>query len=161
MWTHNKNKVGSQQMEYFGNKDILKHHKTGFLSSRKCPAEVVLKSYEWAKRQRQEGNCIVCGNHSQIEKDVFEILLKGDQPLVLVLPRGLKTYWPKNWLEEIDKNRLLIISPFSKDVKRVTRETAVEKNKKIIELSAEVIVGHSLDGGQLAELLKNKTYRNV
>jgi len=77
-------------MEYFGNTEILKHNKTGFLSSRKCPAEVVLKSCEWAKKQRAEGNCVVCGNHSQIEKDVFETLLKGKQPLVLVLPRGLK-----------------------------------------------------------------------
>jgi hypothetical protein len=77
-------------MEYFGNTEILKHNKTGFPSSRKCPAEVVLKSCEWAKKQRAEGNCVVCGNHSQIEKDVFETLLKGKQPLVLVLPRGLK-----------------------------------------------------------------------
>lgn len=61
-------------MEYLGNKDILKHPKTGFLCSKKCPTKVVLKSYEWAKKQRAEGNCGVCGNHSQIEKDVFEIL---------------------------------------------------------------------------------------
>jgi hypothetical protein len=42
-------------MECFGNKDIWKNHKTDSLSSRKCPAEVVLKSYEWAKTQRAEG----------------------------------------------------------------------------------------------------------
>lgn len=148
-------------MEYFGNKAILKHHKTGFLSSRKCPAEVVLKSYEWAKQQRSEGTCVVCGNHSQIEKDVFEILLKGGQPLVLVLPRGLKTRWPKKWIKEIEKNRLLIISPFSKEIKRVTRETAIEKNKTIIHLASEITVGFSTDGGQLDDLLKNKTYRHV
>lgn len=90
-------------MEYFGNKDILNENAIGFLSSRKCPAAVVLKSYEWAKQQREEGNCVICGNHSQIEKDVFEILLKGNQPLILVLPRGLKLSWPKEWLEEIDR----------------------------------------------------------
>jgi hypothetical protein len=36
-------------MEYFGNGEILKHQRTEFLSSRKCPAEVVLKSCEWPK----------------------------------------------------------------------------------------------------------------
>lgn len=148
-------------MEYFGNKDILKHHKTGFLSSRKCPAEVVLKSYEWAKRQRQEGNCIVCGNHSQIEKDVFEILLKGDQPLVLVLPRGLKTYWPKNWLEEIEKKRLLIISPFAKDITRVTRETAIHKNETILGLSNNIVVGYKSLNGQLDRLLTDLKFDHV
>lgn len=61
-------------MEYLGNRELLKNETIGFLSSRKCPADIVLKSYEWAKKQRKEGNCVICGNHSQIEKDVFEKL---------------------------------------------------------------------------------------
>lgn len=148
-------------MEYFGNKDILKHHKTGFLSSRKCPAEVVLKSYEWAKLQRTEGNCIVCGNHSQIEKDVFDILLKGEQPLVLVLPRGLKKRWDKSWLENIEKKRLLIISPFAKDITRVTRETAIHKNETILRLSDNIVVGYKSPNGQLDGLLTNLKFDHV
>jgi len=148
-------------MEFLGNKDILKHHKTGFLSSRKCPAEVVLKSYEWAKKQRAEGNCVVCGNHSQIERDVFEILLKGEQPLVLVLPRGLKKRWDKEWLENIEKNRLLIISPFSKDITRVTRETATRKNQTIIDLSDQITVGYKSINGQLDNLLGNRKINHV
>ena len=143
-------------MEYFGNKNILKHHKTGFLSSRKCPAEVVLKSYEWAKLQRKEGNCIVCGNHSQIEKDVFEILLKGTQPLVLVLPRGLKKRWDKSWLKNIEKERLLVISPFTKEVTRVTRETAILKNETIIRISEMITIGYASKNGLIDKLLKDK-----
>lgn len=148
-------------MEYFGNKDILKHHKTGFLSSRKCPAEVVLKSYEWAKLQRNKGNCVVCGNHSQIERDVFEILLKGEQPLVLVLPRGLKKRWDKSWLENTEKNRLLIISPFSKNITRVTRETAILKNETILGLSDQIVVGYISPNGQLDRLLTNLKFDHV
>ena len=148
-------------MEYFGNKDILKHYKTGFLSSRKCPAEVVLQSYEWAKKQRAEGNCVVCGNHSQIEQDVFEILLKGNQPLVLVLPRGLKKRWDKSWLENIEKNRLLIISPFAKDITRVTRETAIHKNETILSLSDNIVVGYKSPNGQLDRLLTNLKFDHV
>lgn len=148
-------------MEYFGNKDILKHRKTGFLSSRKCPAEIVLKSYEWAKRQRAEGNCVVCGNHSQIEKDVFEILLKGEQPLVMVLPRGLKKRWDKSWLENIKKGRLLIVSPFDQKVTRVTRETATKKNETIISLSEQITIGYKSPNGQLDKLLADKDFENV
>ena len=77
-------------MKFIGNKDILNLEKTAFLCSRKVPAEIILKSCDWAKRQRENGNCIVCGNHSQTEKDVFEILLKGKQPLILVLARSMK-----------------------------------------------------------------------
>ena len=46
-------------MEYLGNRDFLKNATIGFLSSRKCPAHVVLKSYEWAKKQPKEGNCVI------------------------------------------------------------------------------------------------------
>jgi predicted Rossmann fold nucleotide-binding protein DprA/Smf involved in DNA uptake len=145
-------------MDYFGNKDILKYYKTGFLSSRKCPAEVVLKSYEWAKKQRAERNCVICGNHSQIEKDVFEILLKGEQPLVVVLPRGLKKRWDKNWVEKVENGSLLIVSPFEKEV---TRETAIKKNEIIIRLSEQLTTGYKSPKGQLDKLLTNKEFDNI
>ncbi len=111
-------------MNHKGNIKILDLHKTAFLCSQKCSAEIVLKSYDWAKKQRMKGNCIICGNHSQIEKDVFEILLKGKQPLILVLARGMKTRWETAIEKAVNENRLLVISPFKKEIKRVTRETA-------------------------------------
>lgn len=116
-------------MKTWGNKEILKLHKTAFLCSQKCPAHIVLKSYDWAKEQRKEGNCIVCGNHSQIEKDVFEILLRGKQPLILVLVRGMKKIWEPEIERAVNENRLLVVSPFEDDVKRVTRITARKRMK--------------------------------
>ena len=73
-----------------GNTDILKLHKTAFLCSRKCPADIVLKSYDWAIEQREKGVCVISGFHSKIEKDVLHYLLKGSQPVILALARGLK-----------------------------------------------------------------------
>jgi len=55
-------------MEYIGNKDILKRDKTAFLCSQRCPAGIVLKSYDWAKRQREDRACIVCGNQTHHAK---------------------------------------------------------------------------------------------
>jgi len=37
-------KEGSCKMEYLGNKDLIKLLKAGFLSARRCPAQVVLES---------------------------------------------------------------------------------------------------------------------
>ncbi|MDK2840650.1 MAG: hypothetical protein PWQ17_155 [Anaerophaga sp.] len=145
-------------MDYLGNKELLNLHKTGFLSSRKCPASVVLKSYEWAKAQRQQGNCIVCGNHSTIEKDVFEILLKGSQPLILVLARNMKSRWDENITTALNQNRLLIISPFPENVKRITRETAYCRNLEIIKMCDCLTVGYVSPGGQLAKLLEKKNF---
>lgn len=148
-------------METWGNSDILKLKKTAFLSSQKCPAEVVLKSYDWAKEQRGLGNCIVCGNHSQIEKDVFGILLKGNQPLILVLARGMKNLWEPEIGKAVDGNRLLVISPFDETVKRVTRDTAEKRNQKIIEMSDRIIVGYKSQGGQLDKLLNGILYEEI
>jgi len=148
-------------MKTWGNKEILKLNKTAFLCSQKCPAEIVLKSYDWAKEQREKGNCIVCGNHSQIEKDVFEILLKGKQPLILALARSIKKRWEPEIEKAVNENRLLVISPFGNETKRVTRETAELRNKKIIEISDTIMVGYKSKNGQLENLLKRREYEQL
>ena len=148
-------------MNFIGKKDILNLEKTAFLCSRKVPAEIVLKSYDWAKQQREKSICIVCGNHSQIEKDVFKILLKGKQPLILVLARSIKKRLELEIKEAIESNRLLIISPFNIETKRITRETAEIRNKYIIELSDKITVAYKTPNGQLDKLLKNVEYEEL
>jgi len=145
-------------MNFLGNKDILNLEKMAFLCSRKVPAEIVLKSYDWAKEQRKKGVCVVCSNHSQIEKDVFQILLKGKQPLILVLARSMKKRLEPIIKEAVENNRLLIISPFDKEIKRITRETAEIRNKYIIEISNKITVAYKTPKGQLNKLLKNIEY---
>ncbi|MDR1009847.1 MAG: hypothetical protein LBM04_01725, partial [Opitutaceae bacterium] len=68
-----------------GNETLLSHPKTAFLCSRKVPAAAVLKCYDWAVEQRERGVCVMSGFHSQIEKDVLHYLLKGTQPVIVVL----------------------------------------------------------------------------
>jgi hypothetical protein len=72
-------------MTYLGNIRILDGYKMGFLCSRKIPATAVLRCYDWAIDQREKGRCVVTGVHSVIEKGVTAILLKGYQPLVILL----------------------------------------------------------------------------
>jgi hypothetical protein len=149
-------------MKTWGNKEILKLNKTAYLCSQKCPAEIVLKSYDWAKEQREKGNCIVCGNHSQIENDVFEILLKGRQPLILVLPRNLKKRWAPEILNALNQNRLLVISPFDDNSNnRITRENAIKKNETIISLGDKIVVAYKSENGQLDNLLKGFVFEQL
>ena len=140
-------------MTYKGNKEILNGNRTAFLCSRRIPADIVLKSYDWAKVQREQGNCVVCGNQSRIEKDVFDILLRGNQNLILVIARGMKTRWEPEIDKAVREDRLLIISPFSSAVKRVSRDTAKKRNQEIITISDRITVGYITPGGQLDELL--------
>lgn len=143
-------------MVYVGNKEILKLHKTAFLCSRKIPASVVLKCYDWAVKMREEGRCVISGFHSKIEKDVLHYLLKGKQPIIVVLARGMKKNIEPELKKTLDENRLLIISPFDESVKRVTEETAMKRNEMMIELADEVVVGYLSQVGNLSKLLPLK-----
>lgn len=136
-----------------GNEEFLRVHKTAFLCSRKIPASVVLKCYDWAIEQREKGSCVISGFHSQIEKDVFHYLLKGRQPIIIALARGMKSKFEPGIKEAIDSRRLLIITPFEETVKRVTAETAEIRNRLMIEMADEIVIGHSSKGGMLEGLL--------
>lgn len=149
--------------EHVGNIKLLELPKTAFLCSRKVPASVVLKCYDWAIEQREKGHCIISGFHSQIEKDVLHYLLKGQQPIILVLARSLKEKIEPEFQKAIEQNRLLIITPFDKSVKRVTEKTARTRNQLMTDLADKITVGYVSKDGQLEELLKqtNKTITKI
>ena len=136
-----------------GNKAIIAETKIAFLCSRCCPAQVVMKSYDWAIEKRNAQQCVLSGNHSQIEKDILHYLLKGNQPIIVALARGLKRRLEAKLAEEISKNRLLIITPFSADVTRVTQETANKRNELMAELATEIFFAYAQPGGNVERLI--------
>lgn len=141
-------------VDHVGNLELLKLQKTAFLCSRDITAMIVLKCYDWAIAQREQGNCIISGFHSKIEKDVLHYLLKGDQPIILAMARGLKQHIEPEFKHEIEKRRLLVISPFEKEVKRITEKTALIRNRLMIELADNIAIGFISKGGNLEKLLK-------
>lgn len=148
-----ENADATRYMETSGNKALLHHHKTAFLCSRRCPASVVLKSYDWAKMMRNAGKCVISGNHSQIEKDVLHYLLKGGQPIIIALARGLKKRFEPELTEAIAKNRLLVITPLKSNVVRVTQETANKRNDFMAELADEIFVAYAQPDGNVYRLV--------
>lgn len=141
-------------LSYFGNKNIIKNQKTAFLCSRKCPSDIVIKSLDWAKNKKNKGDCIISGFHSRIEKDVFNILMKGKQPIILVLARGMKVHWPVEIKKTIEEERLLIISPFDENVKYITQETANIRNEIMTEIADEIFLAYYTRNGNLHKLVK-------
>lgn len=136
-----------------GNKEIMSLHKTGFLCSRKISATCVLRSYDWALAQAKAGNCVIGGFHSRIEKDVLSFLIKGNQPLMIVLARGFYKRWQPEIKARLDKGNLLIISPFDDSITAVTPQTCLIRNKLIIELADRIVIGYSSPNGQISKLL--------
>ncbi|MCP4399754.1 MAG: DNA-binding protein [bacterium] len=144
----------NQKLHYFGRREILHRHKVAFLCSRTCPADVILKSYDWAIAERAKGTCVISGFHSQIEKDVLGYLLKGTQPIILALARGFKQRWESDIKTELDREWLLIVTPFEQHVKRITRKTAEVRNRLMLDMADEIRVAYTRQGGQLVGLLQ-------
>jgi predicted Rossmann fold nucleotide-binding protein DprA/Smf involved in DNA uptake len=141
--------------ETAGNTDLLKLRKTAFLCSRQVPASALLRCYDWAIAQRDQGICVISGFHSQVEKDVLHYLLKGKQPIILALARGMKAEPETELMPALAEGRLLIVSPFAQNIKRASLQTAEIRNKLMIHLADEITVGFASPGGNLANLLKN------
>ncbi len=144
-----------------GNTELLKLKKTAFLCSRKAPASVVLKCYDWAIEQREKGNCVISGFHSQLEQDVLHYLLKGKQPIILALARGLKDKLEPEFEKPLAEGRLLIISPFERSVKRMSSDRAEVRNKMMVELSDNVMIGYASPGGNLDRLIQDTNGKQV
>ncbi len=142
-------------MNYLGNKEILKQHKVAFFCSQKCPSPLILKSYDWAIEQRKKGVCIISGFHPKIEKDVLDFLLKGTQPIIMVLARNMKKRFPAEQRKAIDENRLLVISPFDDKITQNSKESCYKRNEVILEIADEVVVAFATKNGKLEKLLKN------
>lgn len=144
-------------MTYFGTKEILKNHKSAFFCSRKCPAEIILKSFDWAIEQREKGNCVIIGAHSPIEKDVFHFLMKGRQPIILVLGRSIPIKLDPKILKAIEEHRLLIVSFTDKSSKRISKDFAEKRNRFIMDFSDEIVVGYANPGGLIEKSLEEFT----
>jgi hypothetical protein len=144
-----------------GNTELLTLHKTAFLCSRNIPASVVLKCYDWAIEQRKKGNCVISGFHSKIEKDVFHYLLAGSQPIIIALARGIKEKLEPDLQAAVDAGRMLLVTPFAEDVKQVTAATAEIRNRFMIELADEVVIGFAKEGGMLDKVITGIAEKKV
>jgi len=136
-------------MYTLGNIDLLKTKPIALFCSVKCPGDKILKTYDQCIKWRKEGQSIISGFHSPMEKECLRILLKGTQPIIISPARGIWKRIPKEWQLHIENGRLLIISKFPESVKRMTKITAMERNEFIKNLASDVYIAHAVGGGKL------------
>lgn len=144
---------GQRIAEVLGNKTLLELPKPAFLWSRKVPTATVLKCYDWAIDQRDAGNCVISGFYSTLERNVLHYLRKGSQPIIVVLHRGIGPETVIEFEEDTNRGRLLVISPFQRNVKHGDGRTALLRNRMIIDLADEIVIGHASPGGSIDKLI--------
>ena len=110
----------------------------------------MLKVYDWATDMRNRGECVVSGFCSKLEKDVLHFLLKGSQPIILVLARRMYKTIPLILQEALNENRLLIVS-VSVSV-RQSKITALERNNYICNMANKILFMGVTEESSLYEL---------
>ena len=123
------------KVEYLGNRELLKLKKTAFLASSTISSETVLRCYDWATEMRNR-ECVVSGFSSKLEQDVLHFLLKGSQPIIIVLARRMYRNIPDELKEPLAQNRLLIISV--SNAVRQSKVTAMARNRYVCEMADKI-----------------------
>jgi len=142
--------------ELVGNPALLAQPLTALFCSQKCPAELVLKGYDLGKRLREEGQAVIGGFHSGIERGLLAIFLRGQGGVVVCAARYLPGWrYPTEWQGAIEAGRLTLVAPaFRPEEKRITKETVAKRNALIVELAARIVVIYAQPGGKVMEVCK-------
>ena len=132
-----------------GDTAILRNRLLGLVCSIQCPGSSVIKTLDAIRTLRDAGVAVIGGFHSPMEKECLDILLRGNQPVILCAARGLPGLrigqTPRR---AVKSGRLLILSPFAENIRRTTAVQAVRRNDLVAALAEAVWVPHAAPGGK-------------
>jgi len=141
-----------------GQVGLITTRKTALFCSAQSPGAAILPAHDAARHLRDEGVIVISGFHSPIEKECLQILLRGRQPIIICPARAIDTMRvPAECRAAFDAGRLLFLSPFAKEPKRVTEDSAIRRNELVAALADEACIPFVSPGGQtarIAEMLK-------
>jgi predicted Rossmann fold nucleotide-binding protein DprA/Smf involved in DNA uptake len=136
-----------------GNTDILRKKTLALLCSVKCPGNLILKTYDLARQLRDDSVTVISGFHSPMEKECLNILLRGNQPIIICPARSIeKMRIPKDWRKALEEGRLLLLSPFSSKRRQMNSRLAQKRNEFVATLADKVLVVYANPGGKLDRL---------
>lgn len=138
-----------------GNVALLALPKTALFCSARCPGSAILPAHDQAVRWRDAGRCVVGGFHSPVEKECLLILLRGISPVIICPARSLPQRAPPEWRPALAAGRLLLVSAFQHNERRVTAELAARRNRFVADLADERWFAYVTPGGQLDQLAQH------
>jgi predicted Rossmann fold nucleotide-binding protein DprA/Smf involved in DNA uptake len=136
-----------------GNVELLTVPLLGFFCSTRCPGTVILRTYDLALALREAGVPIIGGFHSPMEQECLDVLLRGQQPVVICPARSIaRLRLPMAWRRPLAESRLLILSPFEAKHRRPTADLAEQRNRFVATLAATSFVAYAGPGSRTARL---------
>ena len=132
-----------------GNLSLLEKPLTALFCSKRCPGDLILKTYDLAKAMRDAGTPVIGGFQAPMEKECLRLLLRGSQPVVVCPARSIDNMRiPRDWRDPLNAGRMLILSPFPATVRRPTAETAARRNDLVADLAHRVFIAHAAPGSK-------------
>lgn len=102
---------------------------------------------------RDTGQIVLGGFHSPMEQDCLRILLRGTQPIILVLARTLHNlHLAPELAPAFQANRLLLLSPFGPQHKRATSSLAIRRNRFAAAIATKALVAYAAPGSRTVTL---------
>ena len=121
----------------------------GFFCSTKCPGDAILQTYDLVRALRDAGVAVIGGFHSPMEKECLDLLLRGNQPIVICPARSIERMrFPAAWRKPLVEDRLLVLSPFGAKHQRATTDLAESRNRFIAALADEIFVAYAATGSK-------------
>lgn len=142
-------------LHFVGTPTVLDRPKVALFCSVKCPGQLILEAYDLAKRFRNEGILVISPFHSPMEQECLRILLKSPHPVIWALARGLYRNIPTEPVDcraAVAEGRLSMVTPFPPTERRITAETAMIRNRLVVELATSIVVTHAAPGSKMETL---------
>ncbi len=132
-----------------GDLNLLEKTLTALFCSKRCPGDLILKTYDLAKAMRNAGAPVIGGFQTPMEKECLRLLLRGSQPVVVCPARSIDNMRiPRDWRDPLNAGRMLLLSPFPATVRRPTAETAARRNDLVADLAHRVFIAHAAPGSK-------------
>jgi len=135
--------VGGSRM--IGNAELLALPKAGFLASRGDGRDVSCPC--------REGEAIISGFLSPMEREVFRAGLAQKRPLIWVVPCAPPRDGTGLMHQALAEGRLLMVSPFPDDIDAPSLRRAAWCNQYVLAHCDRLVVGHLNPGGMLSCIL--------
>jgi len=83
-------KESPETLSLIGNAELIGTRPLGLFCSRKCPGTIILQTHDLVQQLREVGTSVISGFHSPVERECLSILLRGNNPIIVRLARGVE-----------------------------------------------------------------------
>jgi predicted Rossmann fold nucleotide-binding protein DprA/Smf involved in DNA uptake len=147
--------VAGRACTALGEARLLDSAKLALFCSIKCPGELILKLFDLAKELRDKRVGVISGFHAPMDRECFDIILRGKGPIVWCPARSIETMRLKPaYKNAVEAGRLLIVSPFQGRQSRISAERAEQRNRLVAALAERVFVAYADPGGKTERLCR-------